>query len=111
MLGHPLGLPLIYSPDASLLENKDNVFFKATLNSFHGNSGSPVFNTMTNLVEGILVRGESDFNYVSKNGCNQYAIYQKDDEEKGEGVTRIKHVYQFLYSDDIEREHILLDGP
>lgn len=97
MIGHPLGLPLIYSRDASVDDNSNDVYFKTTLNSFHGNSGSPVFNAKTHLVEGIMVRGESDEIYDEVRQCNRYAVYSTADHEKGEGATRIKAVIPFIY--------------
>lgn len=97
MIGHPLGLPLIWSKEAAVADNSNDVYFKTTLNSFHGNSGSPVFNTKTHLVEGIMVRGESDEQYDEVRQCNRYAVYTTDDHEKGEGATRIKAVIPFIY--------------
>jgi V8-like Glu-specific endopeptidase len=97
MIGHPLGLPLVYSKEASVDENSNEMYFKTTLNSFHGNSGSPVFNTKTHLVEGIMVRGERDEVYDEVRQCNRYAVYASSEKDKGEGVTRIKAVIPFIY--------------
>ena len=36
-------------------------YFTANLDTYRGNSGSPVFNAITHKVEGVLVRGEQDF--------------------------------------------------
>lgn len=59
MLGHPRGLPLKYTPGAFVLGNSNRDFFTAQLDAFSGNSGSPVFDSTTHRVEGILVRGPS----------------------------------------------------
>jgi len=74
LIGHPLGLPLIYSPSASINEN-------------------------TNLVEGILVRGEKDLETNETGQCQKYITYtpkKKSDKLKGESVTRIKFILPFM---------------
>jgi len=67
VMGHPIGLPLKYAGSAAVRRNKPADFFIANLDTFGGNSGSPVFNATTLAVEGILVRGEQDF--VPKGEC------------------------------------------
>ena len=49
-------------------KNTNPVFFQTNLDAFGGNSGSPVLNSETGEVEGILVRGEIDYSYDSR-GC------------------------------------------
>ncbi|WP_108811914.1 trypsin-like peptidase domain-containing protein [Sphingorhabdus sp. Alg231-15] len=61
VIGHPLGLPKKFAGNAQVRINDQDDFFVANLDTFGGNSGSPVFNAQTNDVEGILVRGETDF--------------------------------------------------
>jgi len=61
MLGYPKGLPEKISPNRNVLMNADPSYFSTNLDCFHGNSGSPVFNSRTLEVEGIFVRGEGDF--------------------------------------------------
>ncbi|EFM11044.1 peptidase S1 and S6 chymotrypsin/Hap [Paenibacillus curdlanolyticus YK9] len=68
LIGYPAGLPIKVAGDAEVLLNQKPTHFAASLDAFHGNSGSPVFNSSTNEVEGILVRGEVDF--VSNGSCN-----------------------------------------
>ncbi len=96
MIGHPLGLPLIYSGNALVNDIRNYRSFKATLDSFEGNSGSPVFNSKTLEVEGILVRGENDFVENSAKKCYVGQVYDQGSLEaptsKGEGVTRISEV-------------------
>ena len=60
VIGHPSGLPLKYADGAQVKIMHEN-FFAANLDTFGGNSGSPVFNKVTNEVEGILVRGDTDY--------------------------------------------------
>ncbi|MEM1047777.1 MAG: serine protease [Pseudomonadota bacterium] len=61
VIGHPSGLPMKYAPDAVVRDNSRRDFFTANLDTYGGNSGSAVFNAETHEVEGILVRGETDF--------------------------------------------------
>lgn len=61
MIGYPRGLPEKFSLDRKVSGNSDPSYFSAPLDCFHGNSGSPVFNSKTLEVEGIFVRGEGDF--------------------------------------------------
>jgi V8-like Glu-specific endopeptidase len=61
IIGHPSGLPLKFSHGGRVLENDKSDFFVAAIDSFHGNSGSPVINMASGVVEGILVRGKTDY--------------------------------------------------
>jgi hypothetical protein len=61
VIGHPVGLPTKFAGGAAVRNNQPAAFFVANLDTYGGNSGSPVFNSTTREVEGILVRGETDF--------------------------------------------------
>jgi hypothetical protein len=61
VIGHPVGLPRKYASGATVRDNDPIEYFEANLDTYHGNSGSPVFNAETMIVEGILVRGNPDF--------------------------------------------------
>lgn len=101
LIGHPLGLPLVYSPNAVIIENSNPLFFKTRVNSFHGNSGSPIINASTFQVEGILVRGQEDLETDVTNKCQRYKKYSStnaQDKLKGEDVTRIKYILPFLFN-------------
>ena len=67
VIGHPSGLPVKVAGDANVRDNTKDPFFVANLDTYGGNSGSPVFNSTTHDVEGILVRGDTDF--VPVDGC------------------------------------------
>ena len=67
VIGHPTGLPTKFAGGAAVRDNTPTAFFVANLDTYGGNSGSPVFNTATREVEGILVRGEADF--VMQGSC------------------------------------------
>lgn len=98
MIGHPLGLPQVQSNNAIVNDLRDPHFFKATLDSFFGNSGSPVFNSKTFEVEGILVRGEEDFVQDQSLQCYRNQIYNHDTEDglRGEVVTKISEILPSL---------------
>jgi V8-like Glu-specific endopeptidase len=68
VIGHPVGLPMKVAGKAAVRSNASNAFFVANLDTYGGNSGSPVFNSNTHEVEGVLVRGETDF--VQQGSCN-----------------------------------------
>ncbi|HTD29579.1 MAG TPA: trypsin-like peptidase domain-containing protein [Xanthomonadaceae bacterium] len=80
MLGHPCGLPLKYV-DRGLIRNlPPSPVFVSSLTAYlgnhtvyTGNAGSPVFDSATNLVEGVHCRNDADFNW---NGtCNTSRVY------------------------------------
>ena len=61
VIGHPSGLPSKVSAGARVLSNNAATTFGANLDTFHGNSGSGVFNATTGQLEGILVQGKTDY--------------------------------------------------
>lgn len=63
VMGHPSGLPLKFADGAQVRvgRNSNPAFFTANLDTYGGNSGSPVFSESEKIVEGILVRGDTDF--------------------------------------------------
>ncbi|MEY8350893.1 serine protease [Bacillus cereus] len=61
VIGHPVGLPTKFADGANVRKNGHNTYFVANLDTYGGNSGSPVFNSNSHIVEGILVRGATDF--------------------------------------------------
>ncbi len=100
IIGHPAGLPTKIAGNAVARDVQDLNRFTTTLDSFHGNSGSPVLNARTLEVEGILVDGESDYDYpygedrcarvktCALNGCS------------GEGATKIAAVAPYIPDPD-----------
>ncbi|HAT72966.1 MAG TPA: hypothetical protein DCS63_09145 [Elusimicrobia bacterium] len=63
VIGHPSGLPAKVAGDAVVREAdiEGTRFFSSNLDTFGGNSGSPVFNEKTLMIEGILVSGRKDY--------------------------------------------------
>lgn len=88
--GHPVGLPLKLADNGKIRRNTNQSFFVTTLDTYGGNSGSPVFDLQSlkngaPVVEGILVRGEAD--YVWMSNCYGSKICAED-ACRGEDVTR-----------------------
>ena len=72
VIGHPSGLPLKIASDAVVIHNAaSEPFFVTNLDTFGSNSGSPVINTITYQVEGILVRGAKDYILSDDQSCIQ----------------------------------------
>ncbi|HAH32958.1 MAG TPA: serine protease [Elusimicrobia bacterium] len=90
VIGHPVGLPLKVSGGATVRDTAPAGYFVTDLDTFGGNSGSPVFNAKTKLVEGILVRGDEDF-MQSPAGCTTMATYSQSG-GRGEDVTKISEL-------------------
>jgi hypothetical protein len=94
VIGHPVGLPLKVADNAQVRKASPKYFFTADLDTFGGNSGSAVFNARTRLIEGILVRGDTDF-VMSPGGCRVASVVPQNG-GKGEAVTKISVLEQFI---------------
>jgi len=88
VIGFPTGLPCKVSTNAKVGLNTDAFVFNGNLDTYGGNSGSPVFNAVTHEIEGILVRGGEDFQFVTNSlgGCIQSVVLS--DSEGNEACTR-----------------------
>lgn len=99
VIGHPSGLPLKVSPHGRIF-SLSRFTFRAGLDSYAGNSGSPVFDRITNEVVGILSRGADDYVYDRSVGCMRSNICQSDftqgPECFGETVTSIEVLSSFF---------------
>lgn len=70
VIGSPSGLPLKVADGAfALAKARTRPLFITNLDSFGGNSGSPVINTVSGEVEGVLVRGAKDYVINRAQGC------------------------------------------
>lgn len=94
VMGYPEGLPLKIAGDAAVRSVDKPGFFVANTDTYGGNSGSAVVNTRTGLVEGVLVRGEKDFEWT-KDGCAR-SYRCKADACRGEDITRINEIAKAL---------------
>jgi hypothetical protein len=74
--GHPNGLPFKFTANGRVVADppEDSAYFKTDLDTFSGNSGSPVFNADTLLIEGVHVRGDSENFIPTFEGCGVYAV-------------------------------------
>jgi len=96
VIGHPDGLPKKVSfcdNTNRAMEEGRGTIFRGQLNTFHGNSGSPVlFYDEPDVVAGILVEGEKDFAVDSASACVRTVVYASDqmckDERCSEKVTK-----------------------
>lgn len=84
-IGTPSGLPLKIA--TGNVRKLNVAYLTANLDTFGGNSGSPVFNAQTGLVEGILVRGQKDYRKTAS-GCSVVNQYPENG-GRGEDVTFI----------------------
>ena len=95
VIGHPLGLPLKIAAGAAVRDASPADYFVANLDSLRGNSGSPVFNAATGLIEGVLVRGDTDFDVAPAGGCYTMAVFPQNG-GRGEDVNRVSVLESFI---------------
>lgn len=91
VIGYPSGLPVKISREA-IVKKVLNNFFKANLDTFAGNSGSAVFSENSDEVVGILVKGQTDYEYNRARDCfsvNVCADALGGFSCSGEGVTHL----------------------
>jgi V8-like Glu-specific endopeptidase len=88
VLGYPCGLPEKFADEGLVRLNTDPAFFVSNLDTFGGNSGSPVFNATTHQVEGMLIEGAPDFFLSGTDYCQLPSIYPTTG-SAGEICTRV----------------------
>jgi hypothetical protein len=76
VIGHPAGLPVKVA-SGKVTRNSDLEVFETSYDALGGNSGSPVFNSVTHEVEGIHVRGMAaqEVREREGRGCNEYMVW------------------------------------
>ncbi len=89
VIGHPAGLPTKIAGGSTVRDASPEGYYVANLDTYGGNSGSAVFNAKTGVVEGILVRGETD--YVYKDGCRVSNVCSSTG-CRGEDVTKLSSI-------------------
>lgn len=98
VIGCPGGIPLKLSPNAKILDNSHPTYFTINSDTYECNSGSPVFNSKTQAIEGVLISGGNDYEESTLNpDCRVSATCPIDGcagPDKGEHVLRTK---QFLH--------------
>jgi V8-like Glu-specific endopeptidase len=90
VIGHPTGLPTKIA-DGAFVRSVGEVFLVASLDTYGGNSGSAVFNAQTGVVEGILVRGDTDYVWDSRQRCRVSNVLSQDG-GRGEDVSLITKI-------------------
>ncbi len=104
VIGHPVGLPMKIADGAKVnginlsdflhpfrAFKKSKNYFITNTDTYMGNSGSPVFNDKTGLVEGILIQGKKDFYYTDKD-CLRSIHYGEKSKNSDEKVFKILKV-------------------
>jgi V8-like Glu-specific endopeptidase len=81
VIGHPSGLPTKISDGGRVTKNSEFTRFSTTLDTFHGNSGSAVFDARTGIIEGILIQGKNDYRPSLKNNPNSCLVVNICDED------------------------------
>ena len=94
--GHPAGIPMKVAGGATVRGNSHPNYFEANVDTYGGNSGSPVINTLTGAVEGILVRGNTDFVSVGK-GRHRCNVSNECSDSGCPGWEDISRVARFLH--------------
>jgi hypothetical protein len=95
VIGYPSGLPVKIAGGARVRRITDDGYFLANLDTYSGSSGSPVFNQETGEVEGILTRGEKDFEFDWSRGCFRSKLCS-DQGCSGEAVSKIGAILPYI---------------
>jgi len=103
VIGHPTGLPLkiAFGPTTTVRSPGPEGYFVANLDTYGGNSGSPVFNAFTGEVEGVLVRGARDYNIVGT--C--FESNRIEDTASGEDVSKSTSFAEFIPEIAVDLPH------
>ena len=99
-LGYPAGTPLTKSVDGSILLNsQDSNFLLTDLDVFVGSSGSPVFDTKSDKLIGMVISGATDFIYNKQKKCREIKKCSFLDKNKCTGEKILK---QSLIRNELE---------
>jgi len=93
VIGSPSGIPLKIAGGAAVRRLAKG-FFVANLDTFDGNSGSPVFNAKTLKVEGIVVRGAQDWVWSKDHQCRIVNVCPSNG-CRGEDVTSMSAILPY----------------
>jgi hypothetical protein len=94
--GHPSGIPLKVAGNAAVKDAAPAEYFQANLDTYGGNSGSAVVDAGTTLVEGILVRGNTDYVYKASKRCYVANVCPDTGCPNWEEVTRASMFFQYV---------------
>jgi V8-like Glu-specific endopeptidase len=76
IIGHPTGLPAKFAGGGTVRDNHNRAFFVENMDAYAGNSGSPVFNSTTHIVEGCMC-GRKNASSCGKGGASSPAAVQR----------------------------------
>ena len=96
--GHPAGLPFKFAAGATVRDNSHANYFGANVDTYGGNSGSPVV-AADGTVEGILVRGNTDFVYDRKARCYRSNVCADSGCPGFEDITRTSRFVDLVPAD------------
>ncbi len=94
VIGHPSGLPTKIADGATVRDSSNSNYFVTDLDTFGGNSGSVVINQTSGMAEGILVRGDTDYNVITYSDGSRCRTVNFCDQDGcgGEEVTKLSIV-------------------
>ncbi|MFB1481800.1 trypsin-like peptidase domain-containing protein [Corallococcus sp. RDP092CA] len=97
VIGSGSGLPFKIDSGGSVRENNATLkdYFVATTDTFSGNSGSGVYETVNNTVAGILVFGDEDYVERPGEGCNEVNVCSETGCD-GEGIVYVNQAISAL---------------
>lgn len=117
VIGHPSGLPkkIAFGENTRVRDIGDSGYFLANLDTYGGNSGSPIVNPLDGVVEGILVSGNQDF-VRAENCFRSYRL--PDDTQYSERVSKISSFVDLIDSvpidcsqnDDFENAFVFVES-
>ena len=91
VIGHPSGLPM-KAAEGGHVQQSGPYSFTADLDTFHGNSGSPVFDAMTGEVLGILSAGPGDYRRGGGRACKVPIVCRPGDKCAPTTVSRVSNI-------------------
>lgn len=91
VIGFPSGLPMKITTAGAVRDNSKDAYFVMNSDTYGGNSGSVVVDTKTGTVEGILVRGDTDYQKSETDDC-LVSVIRPQDGGRGEDATRITKI-------------------
>ncbi|WP_158618122.1 trypsin-like serine peptidase [Chitinophaga lutea] len=97
VIGCPGGVPLKLAGKAKIMSNLHPAFFTVDSDTYKGNSGSPVFNALTNKVEGYLIEGGRDYIRNPKNIKCYVSVLCLDHDCRGSKGEKVIRNSQFIH--------------
>lgn len=108
MIGHPLGMPMLYSDPKQITSNSDCLSFETDLIAYDYHSGSPVINS-DHVVEGVMLRGPGHFERYCE--CQAPANTTSTRRATTSRAVRMTTVADFLKHGDEILVHNISDVP